>query len=282
VFPELFNTLVYVGETSGTLDVILARYAKLVEDQYELRKKVKSAMTYPIILMIVSIGIVALMITVVVPNFVLIFTKSGIPLPWPTQFLYDLSNLIRRYWYLIVIVCISLFGVVSFVKTTTWGKRAIDKLKLKMPLFGSLIQKVVIGRWARTLGTLIGGGVPILQALVISKKVAQNAVIEGGIEDACNAVEKGGRIGESFRENKDFPIDVVQMISVGEEAGSLDRMLLKLADFYDKMISSQVKRLSEMIEPFFLIMVGAVVAFIMISVLLPIFGMMDVIQGRGA
>lgn len=281
VFPELFTSLVYAGEVSGTLDSILQRYAKMVEDQFELKKKVKSAMTYPIILITVSVGVVVLMITLVVPNFVTIFVKSGIPLPWPTQFLYNLSMGARRYWYISLLVCILPFAVVGFMKTTLWGRKALDNFKLRVPLFGSLTRKVIMSRWARTLGTLIGGGLPILQALVISKKVAQNVLIEKGIQDACEAVEKGGRVGDTFRENKEFPIEVVQMISVGEESGSLDKMLIKIAEFYDKIISYQVKRLSELIEPMFLVVVGAIVAFIMISILLPIFDMMKAIQGRG-
>jgi type IV pilus assembly protein PilC len=281
VFPELFTSLLYVGESSGTLDVILNRYSRLIEDQYELKKKVKSAMTYPIILVIVSIGIVALMMTLVVPNFVKIFMKTGVPLPWPTQFLYNLSQAITKNWIILVVVCILIFVVVRFLKATPWGRRKWDVMKLRLPLFGSLNRRVVMTRWARTLGTMVAGGVPILQALVISKKVAQNELIERGIGDACAAVERGGRIGESFRENKEFPIEVVQMISVGEESGTLDKMLLKVADFYDKLIAYQVKRLSELIEPAFLIFVGTVVGFIMLSVMLPIFDMLKALQGRG-
>ncbi len=281
VFPELFTSLMFAGEASGTLDMILQRYAKMVEDQFELKKKVKSAMTYPIILITVSVGVVVLMITLVVPNFVAIFVKSGVPLPWPTQFLYGLSMGARKYWFVSILICILPFAVVGFLKTTVWGKKAFDTFKLRVPLFGSLTRKVIMSRWARTLGTLIGGGLPILQALVISKKVAQNVVIEHGIEQACEAVERGGRIGDTFREDKEFPIEVVQMISVGEESGTIDKMLIKVAEFYDKIISYQVKRLSELIEPAFLVVVGAIVAFIMISILLPIFDMMKAIQGGG-
>lgn len=281
VFNELFTTLVMVGETSGTLEIILNRYAKLLEDQFELKKKVKSAMMYPIILIIVSILIVSLMVTMVVPNFVKIFVKSGVPLPWPTRFLYGVSQFARKYWLVIAIICILLLIVVNFIKKTPWGKRWFNALSLRMPLFGSLNQKVIMSRWGRTLGTLIGGGVPIMQALIISKRVAQNAVIEAGLERASQAVEKGARLGDTLKEDKEFPVEVVQMINVGEESGTLDKMLIKMADFYDKLIGYQVKRLSEMIEPTFLIFVGGIVGFIMLSMLLPIFDMIQAIQTRG-
>lgn len=281
IFDELFTSLIVVGESSGTLDLILERYSKLLEDQFELKRKVKSALTYPVILIIVSVLVVSLMITLVVPKFVEIFTSSGIPLPWPTRFLYAVSILVRKHYLVVLIICFLVFVMVSFLKTTRRGRKFFDNLKLRLPLFGSLIRKVILSRWARTLGTMIGGGVPALQALVISKKVAQNVIIEKAIGDACTAVEKGGRIGDSFRENKEFPIEVVQMISVGEESGTLDKMLLRVGDFYDKIIAYQVKRLSEMIEPAFLIFVGGLVAFIMISLLLPIFDMLKVLQSRG-
>ena len=278
VFNELFTTLVMVGETSGTLEIILNRYAKLLEDQFELKKKVKSAMMYPIILMIVSVGIVALMVTMVVPNFVKIFVKSGVPLPWPTRFLYGLSQITRKYFLMITVICILLFIMVNFIKKTPWGNRWFNAMSLRLPMFGSLNQKVIMSRWARTLGTLIGGGVPIMQALIISKRVAQNVVIEAGLERASQAVEKGARLGDTLKEDKEFPVEVVQMINVGEESGTLDKMLIKMADFYDKLIGYQVKRLSEMIEPTFLIFVGGIVGFIMLSMLLPIFDMIKALQ----
>lgn len=281
VFNELFTTLVMVGETSGTLEIILNRYAKLLEDQFELKKKVKSAMMYPIILIIVSVLIVGLMVTMVVPNFVKIFVKSGVPLPWPTRFLYGLSQIVKQYWLMIAVICILLFIVVTFIKKTPWGKRWFNAMSLRLPMFGSLNQKVILSRWARTLGTLIGGGVPIMQALIISKRVAQNAVIEAGLDKASQAVEKGARLGDTLKEDKEFPVEVVQMINVGEESGSLDKMLIKMADFYDKLIGYQVKRLSEMIEPTFLIFVGGIVGFIMLSMLLPIFDMIKALQSGG-
>lgn len=281
VFNELFTTLVMVGETSGTLEIILNRYAKLLEDQFELKKKVKSAMMYPIILIIVSILIVSLMVTMVVPNFVKIFVKSGVPLPLPTRFLYGLSQVVREYWLMIAIICILLFIVVNFIKKTPWGKKWFNAMSLRLPMFGSLNQKVILSRWARTLGTLIGGGVPIMQALIISKRVAQNAVIEEGLDRASQAVEKGARLGDTLKEDKEFPVEVVQMINVGEESGTLDKMLIKMADFYDKLIGYQVKRLSEMIEPTFLIFVGGIVGFIMLSMLLPIFDMIKALQTGG-
>ena len=154
-------------------------------------------------------------------------------------------------------------------------------MSLRLPMFGSLNQKVIMSRWARTLGTLIGGGVPIMQALIISKRVAQNAVIEAGLEKASQAVEKGARLGDTLKEDKEFPVEVVQMINVGEESGTLDKMLIKMADFYDKLIGYQVKRLSEMIEPAFLIFVGGIVRFIMLSMLLPIFDMIKALQAHG-
>lgn len=281
IFDELFTSLVVVGESSGTLDMILERYSKLIEDQYDLKKKVKSALMYPIILIVVSVAVVSMMLTLVVPKFVEIFQRSGIPLPWPTRFLYAVSIIVRKYYLVVFIVCVLIFVMVKFLKTTRRGRRFFDNLKLRLPAFGTLIKKVILSRWARTLGTMIAGGVPILQALVISKKVAQNVIIERAIGEACVAVEKGGRIGDAFREDKEFPVEVVQMISAGEESGTLDKMLIRAADFYDKIIAYQVKRLSDMIEPTFLIFVGGLVAFIMISLLLPIFDMLKVLQSGG-
>jgi type IV pilus assembly protein PilC len=279
VFSDLFISLAVAGEASGNLEKMLSRYAHFLEDQLDLKRKVQSAMTYPIILIIVSIAVVVAMVTLVIPQFVAIFEKSGIPLPAPTQFLYILSIVFRKFWWLVMLICILLYVMLFFVGRTKGGKRFFDWCKLHAPLFGSLITRVVISRWVRTLGVLIGGGVPILQALGISKTMPGNVVVEARIENAAVHVEKGGRLADAFRNDQVFPLEVVQMINVGEESGTLDSMLLKIADFYDKMIGYQVKRLSDLVEPLFLIVIGGIVAFIMISVMLPIFDMIQLVQG---
>ncbi len=281
IFSDLFISLVIVGETSGTLDQMLARIAKLLEDQLDLKRKVKSAITYPIILIIVSIIVVGLMITMVVPSFVALFGKAGIPLPWPTRFLYGISQICRKYWLIIMTICFLIFVVLTFLKKTKAGKRFFDLLKLKIPVFGSLIKKVIMSRWTRTLGTLIGEGVPILQGLTIAKQSVANAAIQEKLDEVYLAIERGGRLGDAIRQEQEFPPEVIQMVTVGEESGTLDKMLMRISDFYDKMIAYQVKRMSDLIEPFFLIFVGVIVGFIMISVLLPIFDMIKVVQGKG-
>ena len=280
-FSDLFTSMIVVGEMSGNLDKVLTNIAKLLDDQLELKRKVKGAMTYPIVMTVLSGGVLALMVTMVVPYFVVIFGKVGVPLPLPTRILFMISRVVKSYWPFIIGICILIVIVLAFIKKTKWGSWTLDAFKLRIPIFGSLIKRTIMSRWARTLGTLMGGGVVILQSLAIAKNVVSNQVIEKSLDRAAEGVERGTRMADMFRDSKEFPIEVVQMINVGEESGTLDKMLVRIADYYDKLISYQVKQMSELIEPIFLIIIGGTVGFIMISVLLPIFDMIKVVQAGG-
>lgn len=281
VFSEVYVSLVKSGETSGKLEIVLSRFAHFMSDQLELQRKIRSAMTYPLILVCMSIVVVILMMTLVVPYFVIIFEKAGIPLPLPTRILNAVGLFVRDQFLVFLGCVIATIVGVRFIKNTPWGRRGYDRIKLKVPVIGTLVKRIVMSRWTRTLSTLIEGGVPIIRALRTSKRVAGNRTVEERIEEASFKVEKGGRIMDAVRGHQEFPEDVVQMIGVGEESGTLDKMLARVADFYDSLIAYQVKRLTDLLEPMFLIAIGGLVVFIMVSVMLPIFDMIDVIQKGG-
>ncbi len=278
VFSPLFVNMIRAGEASGTLDVVLNRLAKFAEADAELRQKVKAAFIYPIILVVVGSMVVIFMITFVLPTFVEIFTKAGIPLPLPTRVLRAISIILRKYSYLVLAVgCGLAFAFKSYVKTSM-GKLQFDRFMLKIPVVGLLIRKIAIARFTRTLATLISSGVPILQALGIVEKVVGNEVISRVIKSVHDGVSKGEKIAQPLKISEEFPADTIQMIAVGEETGNLDGMLNKISDFYEVSINYSIKRLTALLEPVFLVIMGAVVGFIVSSLLLPMFDLMKTIQ----
>lgn len=278
VFPKLFVNMVKAGEVSGKLDTVSARYAEYFEHQTDLKQKIKGALLYPIILLFAGIAVTLFIVTFVIPQFAEIFLKTGVSLPLPTLILFKIGIGIKRFWYLGILSIIAIWlGTKYYVKTEN-GRLNFDRLKLKMPILGTLYRRAAISGFARTLGTLAASGVPVLESLDITKEVVGNEVLGRIIGNARSAVEKGEKISESLKISEEFPPDAVQMILVGEETGNLDGMLNKVSDFYDMSIGYTIKKLTTILEPLFLVIMGSMVGFIMASMLLPIFDMVKVLR----
>ncbi len=278
VFSHLFASMVKAGEASGNLDKVLTRYAEFAEAQADLKQKVQGALFYPAILIVAATLVIVFIVTFVIPKFVEIFTRAGISLPLPTIILHATGIAIRQFWYLIILAGIAIVLAIRGYIRTERGKFIFDKACLKLPITGSLLRKTCISRFARTLSTLVGSGVPILQSLDIVREVVNNEVLGQVIKQMRDAAEKGEKLAQSLKVSEEFPPDTVQMISVGEETGNLEGMLNKISDFYDRAIGYSIKKLTTIIEPVFLVVMGAVVAFIMASMLLPMFDMIKVLK----
>ena len=277
-FSKLFVNMVKAGEASGKLDNILARYAVFAEQEQDLREKIKGSLFYPIILLFAGIAVTLFIVTFIIPQFAEIFMKAGIKLPMLTLILYRIGIGIKHFWYLIALFIITCWLVIRYYRKTEQGRLSVDRLKLRTPIIGPLYRKIAISRFTRTLGTLVGSGVPILESLDITKEVVGNEVLARVIGNMRQCVEKGEKISEPLKISEEFPADAVQMISVGEETGNLGGMLNKISDFYDMSIGYTVKKLTTIIEPLFLVIMGAMVGGIMASILLPIFDMMKVLR----
>lgn len=278
IFPKLFVNMIRAGEASGNLDSVLMRYAKFYENQEDIKEKVKGALFYPMILFSFGLAVMLLIVTFVIPQFAQIYVKTGVQLPVPTLIVYKAGIAIKHYWYLLFIALIALCALVKLYARTGRGALFIDGLKLNLPIVGPLYRKVSIARFTRTLATLLNSGVPILTSLDITKEVAGNKILENIIANVRRYVEKGEKLAEPLKVSGEFPPDVVQMISVGEESGGLDAMLEKIADFYDMTVSYAIKKLTTVIEPLFLLIMGGMVGVIMASMLLPIFDMVKTLR----
>lgn len=277
-FNNLFVGLVNAGEVGGVLEESLQRLSSFLEKDQELRRKVKSAMTYPVIVMVVAITIVLLLVAFILPKFLELFTDLGMTedsFPAPTLYLMKFSNFLTSKWYFAtagLIIFTILFK--SFVKTKV-GRRTYDRFKLKAPVFGKLNHKIALARFARTLGTLLSSGVPILSALETVAGTVSNDIISEAIMNARARIREGDRIGDPLQKSKLFPPMVVQMISIGEEAGSLDPMLAKVADFYEAEVDAALDSLTSAIEPVLIVFLGFAVGFIVIAIFLPLVGIIN-------
>ncbi|OGW44728.1 MAG: pilus assembly protein PilC [Nitrospirae bacterium RBG_13_41_22] len=279
IFTELYANMVAAGEAGGILDTILNRLAAYIEKAMKLKKKVKSAMVYPIVVTTVAVLVIAVIMIFVVPTFAKMFAQLGGVLPLPTRIVINMSNFIAGIAGLMVLGAIVAFVVfiVQFRKTEK-GKHIIDKILLKLPIFGVLLQKVAVAKFTRTLGTLVSSGVPILDGLEITAKTSGNKVIEYAIMDVRKAVVAGKTLAEPITKAKVFPPMVTHMIAVGESTGALDSMLSKIADFYDDEVDAAVSNLTAMMEPMLMVFLGGAVGFIVIAMYLPIFKLITLIK----
>jgi len=278
VFDELFVQLCAAGEVGGILDTILNRLANYREKSEKLKRKVKGAMIYPIIVICVAIGVTALLLLKVTPVFAKMFTDFGSAMPAPTQFVIDLSSWLQNYIIYIVIGLAGLVTAFMVFYRNPKGRKIFDKLVLQAPIFGPVIRKVAVARFTRTLGTMISSGVPILDALDVTAKTAGNRTIEQGIYYVRGKISEGKNIAGPLLETKVFPPMVVQMIGVGEATGAMDAMLNKIADFYDDEVDTAVAGLTAMIEPLLMVFLGAVVGGFLIAMYLPIFSIAGAIK----
>ena len=278
VFSKLYINMIRAAELSGTLDEILDRLAGFLEYEMEVRTKIKSAMMYPVIVLIFSCLMVFTLMTFVLPKFKEIFDSMNVEMPIYTRMLFQASDLFKTFWYIPIIFVI---GVVVFVKQTgktKTGRYQINNLKLKVPIVGDIIQKMAISRFTRTFGTLVSSGVPMMRALEIVGETAGNAVIARGVQTAGESVREGQKISAPLETTGLFPTMVTHMIDVGEETGRLSDMLVKVSEFYEKEVDAAVKGLTSLIEPMLIVFMGVVVGFIAISVMGPIFKLVSSVQ----
>jgi len=270
-FPDLYVNMVAAGEAGGILDTILNRLAAYIEKTMALKKKVKSAMVYPSVVIVVAVGVVFLMLIFVIPTFEKMFQDFGGALPGITQSVVDASKFLQSYWWVVIGVVVGVIVGLKQYRASKTGERQTDAMALKLPVIGILVRKVAVAKFTRTLGTLISSGVPILDGLDIVARTAGNKIIEEGILKTRQAISEGKTIAEPLAQTKVFPPMVVQMIGVGESAGALDTMLNKIADFYDEEVDAAVGALSSMLEPFIMIFLGVALGYIVIAMYLPIF-----------
>jgi len=278
IFPNLFTNMIHAGEVSGNLDEILNRLAVFAEREQELRQRISTAMFYPMILAVVGIFVIIGIIVTILPSFAKIFIESNVPLPLPTRVLYNANIQIRTFWRHAVVVLIGLFFLLRWYKKTPAGKYNIDSMVLNIPVVGKLIRQATIARLTRTLASLIAAGVPMLQSLEVTEQTIDNAIISRVLKNVYSSVSKGESISAPLKESGQFPAMPVHMIAVGEETGALDAMLNKVADYYDMSTDYSVKRLTSLLEPVFLVVIGGMVAFIFASILLPIFQMVKTLK----
>jgi type IV pilus assembly protein PilC len=280
-FPLLMVNMVKAGEAGGFLDDALARIAKMFEKDADLRAKIKSAMTYPVIVLIFSLLLGTGVILFIVPIFEKMFTQLGGKLPLPTQIMVNLSH--NMYWVLPLVIVLSVVGLRSYrraVRNSFAFRLKTDKIKLRLPVFGPLFKKLAISRWARTLGTLLAVGVPILQALEIVGGTAGNAVVTEAMDDVRDAVRGGKQISKPLSEHPLFPAMVVQMMEVGEETGQTSEMLDKVADYYDQEVETATDSLTSALEPLLVVLMGAVIGTMVICLYLPMFSIYKNIQSN--
>lgn len=275
-FSDFYVNMIRAGEAAGQLDNILITLSSFLEKDQSIKQKVKSAMMYPIAMLVISIAVVTFLVTVVLPSFVTIFKSSGIKLPLPTQLVMGFSAFVIKDWYLIVIGAIVSFVLLRMYTKTEKGRYYFDRFKFSIPVFGNLLKKTSISRFARTFGTLIESGVPILSALDIVKRTVGNVVISIVVENIREHISEGGAVAEQIELSGVFPKMVSKMITVGENSGTLDKMLLKVSDFYDSEVENDVKGLTSILEPIMIVGMGGVIGVIVLSVMLPMFDMMQV------
>jgi general secretion pathway protein F len=278
IFPELYTNMVRSGEAAGNLDAVLSRLADFLDAQHALRSKVSSAMTYPIIMMVLGSGIMGLLLVVVVPKITSIFEDVGKSLPWNTNLLIFVSDTVASYWWLLFLV-----GGLGYWAFRSWvrrpkGRATVDRLKLRVWLIGPLVRYVGVARFARTLSTMLAAGVPVLTALEIVKRVLNNVVLEKVVDEARDAIREGESIAAPLKRSGQFPSMMVHMIAVGERSGQLETMLENVAVAYERDVDGKVARLTTVLSPLLIVIMAMAVGFIVLSILQPIMDMQNFTQ----
>jgi type IV pilus assembly protein PilC len=282
VFDALYYNMVEAGETGGILDTILQRLSAYIEKNVKLKRAVQSASIYPIAVLSIAAGVIILLLWKVVPIFTELFAGLGVDLPLPTRIVIGMSNFIGSiYGFMIAVTAVGAFFAARAYYATPQGRMVGDTLVLKIPLVGTLLRKIAVARFTRTLGTLISSGVPILEGLDITARTSGNAVIEKAITQTRKAVEAGRSLVDPLKETDVFPGMVTQMIGVGEQTGAMDAMLQKIADFYEDEVDAAVKDLLTAMEPIMIVVLGVVVGGIVISMYLPLFSLIGKLSSGG-
>ncbi len=284
VFESLYTNMVAAGETGGILDIILQRLSTYLEKMVKLKSDVKSALIYPIAVIVISILVISVIMIVVIPAFKNIFEGllgPGEKLPWLTEFVVMISQFMAGYWWLIgIVIGIFVFAMKAWYKTEK-GQRIIDSIMLKLPVFGPILRKIAIARFSRTLGTLLSSGVPILESLDITARTAGNVVVGEAITKVRVGVEQGQTFVEPLKATEIFPVMVSQMIGVGEQTGALDAMLSKIADFYEQEVDAAIANLLSLMEPAMILFLGVTIGTIVIAMYLPLFTLIGKLAGGG-
>lgn len=279
-YPKIFDTLyinmINAGEASGALELVLQRLGDFTESQARLTQRVKSAMTYPILMTVVGGSLMVMLLTFVVPKITKRLIGMGKDLPLPTKLLMGVSDTLIGYWYIFVILGVAIFFFTRRFLRSPKGKEFFDRNILKAPIIGKLTRLVAISRFSRTLGTLLASGVPMLNAMDIVRNIITNTVMRQAIETTRDAVKEGASISETLKRTGEFPPLVIHMLSVGEKTGELEKMLDRVADNYDKQIDNTIGALTSLLEPLMIVVMAAMVAFIVLSVMLPMLQLSDI------
>jgi type IV pilus assembly protein PilC len=279
VFDDLTTNMIEAGETGGILDTILQRISAYVEKAVKLKAAIKSALVYPVSVIVIALLVVGALLKFVVPIFANLFVGLGVDLPASTQFVINLSAFVSNFWWMIFLGIGILFGAIKYIRTTPKGLFYTDKMMLNLPVLGQVLRKIAVARFSRTLGTLISSGVPILDGLSITARTSGNAVLEHALMNVRKSIEEGRTIVDPLRESGVFPNMVTQMIGVGEATGAMDNMLQKVADFYEDEVDAATKDMLAMMEPMLIAFLGVAVGGIVISLYMPLFTMIGKLSG---
>jgi type IV pilus assembly protein PilC len=275
VFDDLYTNMIAAGEAGGILDTILQRLSSYIEKAVKLKRAVKSAMVYPVVVLTIAIGVIILILWKVVPIFSTLFASMSVALPLPTRIVIAGSNFVGRYIIFIIPAFVALGYAFKRYYSTKNGRKLVDGALLKVPVLGSVLRKIAVARFSRTLSTLISSGVPILEGLEITAKTAGNIIVEEAIMKTRDSIEEGKTIVEPLRDSGVFPTMVVQMVGVGEQTGALDTMLTKVAEFFEDEVDAAVADLLTAIEPIMILVLGVIVGGIVISMYLPLFSLIS-------
>ena len=274
-FDRLYVNMVRAGEAGGALEVILQRLAEFKEKSQSLKKKIIGAMIYPAVVICVAVSILIFIMVMIIPKFKKIFEEFGLQLPWATKTLIGISNWMASYWYWVPLFPIGIYIMLKLIRLTKSGNYALDRMSLWIPVVGTLIEKTIVARTMRTLGTLVSSGVPILEALSIVRDTANNAVFEKMFQRVLESIREGDTIADPLRQSRLVDAMVVNMIEVGEETGDLDTMLYKISDFYDEEVDNTVKALLSLLEPIMIVFLGGAIGGIVISLFLPLVKLLE-------
>ena len=278
IFPNIFVGLVRAGEVSGTLALTLGRWADFSEHQVALRQRIRAALTYPVFMFIIGLGVLFFLLAFVIPTVTKIFSDLNQALPWPTLILISISDFLSRFWWALIGVLVVLFLLLRRKLRTESGALFWDRLKLRLPLGGTLHRKLAVSRWSRTLGTLLSGGLPLLQALEFSQEVAGNRLLGQALSQARDRVREGEELAISLKISGLFPSVILEMVSVGEKSGELGKMLEKVATGLENEAESDLRAMIALLEPIMILIMGVGVGFIALSILLPILEMSQMVR----
>lgn len=277
VFPPFYVNMIRAGEVGGLLEEILKRLADVMEKQQRLRERVKSALMYPAFVMFAAVSILIILMAFVVPTFLGMFTELGSALPLPTRILIILCTAVRQWWWLVALALAGVWVFLQALLKTPAGKRQMDRLLLHLPVFGTLIQRLLIARFSRTFGTLLSSGVPILSALETVRSTVSNAILDEALQDVERSLRAGESLARPIEVSGAFPPLVSRMVALGEETGQLDRMLVQLADSYEEEVEIQLGGLTQLLEPLLIVGVGGIVGFIVIAMFLPLMSLTKIL-----